>query len=271
MRMFENKVVIITGAARGLGKSQALAFAKEGAIVVGIDLGEERPDSFYPLASQEELRRTMEECRELSSNVSLVKFADVSNSSQVKQVMMETAKELEHIDILVNNAGITIGGKLAHEISEAEWDRVLEINLKGAWLCCKYVIPQMIKQESGKIINISSVSGLVAEERYSCYVASKFGLIGFTKTLAIELAQHNINVNCICPGIVATELNDADALSLGMSIEEGRNEFVRGQLFERLIPAGEVAHAVLWLSSDQTKNVTGVVLPIDAGYSTKLL
>jgi NAD(P)-dependent dehydrogenase (short-subunit alcohol dehydrogenase family) len=125
----------------------------------------------------------------------------------------------------------------------------------------------MINQRSGKIVNISSIAGIVPFARYSNYVASKFGVVGLSKTLAIELAEFDINVNCVCPGIVPTPLNDADALSFGMTIEKGREEFIKGHLFQRLIPAEDISSAVLWLCSEEAKNITGIVLPVDAGHS----
>lgn len=260
---------MITGAARGMGRSHALAFAREGASVAALDVGKSRPKLAYPLGSQLELEETVTECRNLSSNKAIAVYADVSNASQVKRAVEKTIEELGRIDILVNNAGVTTGAKLAHELSEDDWDKVLAVNLKGVWMCCKYVIPQMIRQKSGKIVNISSISGLIAFPEYSNYVAAKFGVVGLTKTLAIELAEHGINVNCVCPGIVDTALLDADSASYGMTAEEGRAEFVKLHLFQRLIAPEDISRAVLWLASAEADNVTGIVLPVDAGHTTK--
>ncbi len=266
---FSGKVVIVTGAARGLGRSHALAFAKEGASVVALDVGSCCTELAYSLSSQEELEGTVDECRSLSGQMALALQADVSNASEVAAAVDKTIQELGRIDILINNAGITTGAQSAHELSEHDWDRMLDINLKGVWLCSKHVIPQMIKQQSGKIVNISSIAGLVAFPQFSSYVASKFGVVGLTKSLAIELAEHDINVNCVCPGIVPSALNDADAVSIGMTVEEGRKEFIKGHLFERLISPEDISSAVLWLSSDEARNVTGIALPVDAGHSSK--
>jgi NAD(P)-dependent dehydrogenase (short-subunit alcohol dehydrogenase family) len=267
---FLGKVVLITGAARGMGRSHALAFAREGASVAALDVGKNGLKLAYSLGSQEDLEGTVAECRHSSGQASIALYADVSNPSQVKAAVERTIQELGRIDILVNNAGISTGAQLAHELSVDDWDKVLAVNLKGVWLCCKYVIPQMIKQHSGKIVNISSIAGLMAFSGFSSYVASKFGVVGLTKTLAIELAEHDINVNCVCPGIVPSVLHDADAASFGMTAEEGREEFVKAHLFQRLIPPEDIASAVLWLSSGEARNVTGIALPVDAGHSSKL-
>jgi len=268
-KRFSGRVVMITGAARGMGRSHALAFAREGALVTCLDLGQSRPQLYYELSSQSDLEETAEECRRICGQDAIAVYADVRNASQVDTAVKVVIDTFGRIDVLVNNAGITTGGHLAHELSEEDWDKMLAVNLKGVWLCCKYVIPHMIKQRNGKIINISSVAGLEAFPGYVNYVAAKFGVVGLTKTLAIELAEHGINVNCVCPGMVSTPMLDADAASSGITAEEGRVEFVKGHLFQRLIPAEDISRAILWLASEDTTNVTGIALPIDAGFLTR--
>jgi NAD(P)-dependent dehydrogenase (short-subunit alcohol dehydrogenase family) len=269
-RRFSGKVALITGAARGIGRSIALAFATQGASVVGLDIDQDKFNLAYSLGKGNDLIDTINRCEDLSRSSCFPVFADVSNSYQVKEAVNIVIQELQTIDILVNNAAISTGAQLVHKLSEDDWDKVVDVNLKGVWLCCKYVIPHMIKKKAGRIVNISSIAGLMAFSGYSSYVASKFGVVGLTKTLAIELAEFNINVNAICPGNVATPLNDADALSSGKTLEEGREEFIRGHLFHRLIPPEDIANAVLWLSSEEACNITGSILPVDAGHSTKL-
>ncbi len=268
-KRFTQKVVMITGAARGMGRSHALAFAREGAAVAALDIGSDKLRLAYALGSPSELEETVVECQRLSGVPALAVYADVSNAVQVEAEKKKTIGAFGRIDVLVNNAGITTGRHLAHELSEEDWDKIIAINLKGVWLCCKYVIPHMIQQQSGKIINISSVAGLGASPGYANYTAAKFGVIGLTKTLAVELAEYGINVNSVCPGMVGTPMLDADSASYGMTSEQGQVEFVKGHLFQRLIPVEDISNAILWLASDETKNITGVALPVDAGYSIK--
>lgn len=265
---FADKVVIVTGAARGIGRAIALAFARGGAIVAALDIGVDRPELPYALGSKEDLSGTVKACNGLSQRDAIEIYADVSNGQQVEQAVDQVLAKFGRIDVLVNNAGISTGEQMAHEQSEEAWDIVLAVNLKGVWQCSKYVAPGMIGQRYGKIVNISSIAGIMAFGGFASYTASKFGVIGLTKSLAIELAEFDINVNCVCPGIVPTHLNDSDARSAGYSVENGRNFFIRGHLFERLIPPEDIANAVTWLASDKSRNVTGIVLPVDAGHSS---
>jgi NAD(P)-dependent dehydrogenase (short-subunit alcohol dehydrogenase family) len=265
---FADKVVIVTGAARGIGRAIALAFARGGAIVAALDIGPDRPELPYALSSKDDLDGTVKTCIGLSQRDAIEVYADVSNGQQVEKAVDQVLAKFGRIDVLVNNAGISTGEQMAHEYSEEAWDIVLAVNLKGVWLCSKYVAPVMIGQRYGKIINISSIAGIMAFGGFASYTASKFGVIGLTKSLAIELAEFDINVNCVCPGIVPTHLNDSDARSAGYSVENGRNFFIRGHLFERLIPPEDIANAVTWLASDESRNVTGIVLPVDAGHSS---
>ena len=265
---FKDRVVIITGAARGIGRAIALAFAQDGARLAALDIGAVKDGLPYALGGRKELAATVETCRQLSGRDAIEVYADVSDAAQVERAVGEVLEQFGRIDILVNNAGISTGEVLAHELTEVAWDTVLAVNLKGVWLCTKYVVPSMIKQRYGKIVNISSIAGIMPFGGYANYTASKFGVIGLTKSLAIELAEHDINVNCVCPGIVPTPLNDSDARSAGYSVDEGRDFFIQGHLFERLIPPEDIANAVAWLASDEARNVTGIVLPVDAGHST---
>lgn len=182
----KNKVAIVTGAGQGIGKETALALAKEGAVVVVSDITEKIHD-------------VVKEIEALGSQGLAIK-ADVSNNKETEEMAKKTVKKFGRIDILVNNAGI-FPFKSLLEMREEDWDKVLDVNLKGVFNCTKAVIPKMIKQKYGKIINITSIAGVkVGHVGLVHYCASKAGIVGFTKATALELAQYGINVNAIAPG-----------------------------------------------------------------------
>ena len=188
----ENKVAIITGSSKGIGKATAIALARERCNVVinGRKLNE--------------INQTAKEIKELGVEVLAVK-ADVKNSKDVKNLVKKTIKKFGRIDILVNNAGIVVIKPLI-ETSEKEWDDVVDINLKGAYLCSKEVLPHMIKQRNGVIVNISSGAGKYGFANLAAYCSSKFGLVGLTESLAKEVTKHGIRVYAICPGKVSTDM-----------------------------------------------------------------
>jgi len=262
MGRLEGKVAIVTGAARGMGRSIALTFAREGANLVLCDVCSNLKYPHYPLATPEQLARVKREIQELGRNVVALK-ADVRRSRQVGRVVKKAVDAFGRIDILVNNAGIC-GISRVHELPEEEWDILIDINLKGVWLFCKFVIPHMIRQKRGKIINTSSIAGLRGLEGFAHYAASKHGVVGLTKSMAIELAKYNINVNAICPGTTDTDLDAG--VDAGMAPGEGKRVYAKFHLLKRLIDPQEIANAALWLSTDETKNVTGHALVVDGGF-----
>ncbi len=188
----EGKCIFITGAAHGQGRATAIAFAKEGAHIAAFDIAHTLAYPGYDLGSANELNSLKNECE--SFGVKCIIFTgDVRKDDDIAVAVSETLEQLGRIDILFNNAGICAYGS-AHELTEEEWDTMLDINLKGAWLVARRIIPIMIEQRSGVIINNSSVAGLRGMNRLSHYAASKWGLTGLTKSWAIELAPHNIRV-----------------------------------------------------------------------------
>ena len=239
----KDKVAIVTGGAQGIGKEIALTLARAGAKVAILDL------------NQEKLDETLVEINAESKGLALK--VDVTNLGDVEQNVNKIIDNLERVDILVNNAGIT-KDSLFLRLSESDWDKVLAVNLKGAFNCTKAVTRQMVKQRYGKIVNISSVIGLMGNPGQANYAASKAGLIGLTKSLAKELGIRNINVNAVAPGYIKTAMTDA------------LDDKVKDEMFKR-IPLSrfgaplDVAKAVCFLASSDADYITGQVLVIDGG------
>lgn len=267
MAEFSGKVAFITGAAHGQGRAVALALARAGADIVALDVVRQLAYPGYRLAEADELRTLQSEVEALGRRA-LVFAADVRDETAVAAAVQKTAAELGRIDILFNNAGIAAYG-LAHELSEEQWDTMLDINLKGAWLVAKHVIPLLIAQKGGVIINNSSVAGLRGFGRMSHYTASKWGLTGLTKALAIELAPHSIRVNSIHPTGVNTPMNDGLAALEGTTAEAIAERSAGNLLPVPWIEPEDVVEAVLFLASDRARYVTGTQLVIDAGLLTR--
>jgi SDR family mycofactocin-dependent oxidoreductase len=260
---FAGKVAFITGAAHGQGRATALAFAAGGARIAAFDVA--RPLSYpgYGMGSSEELASLVAECQELGSEC-LAFPGDVRDDAAVTRAVASTAVRFGRIDILFNNAGICAYG-LAHELTEDAWDAMLDINLKGAWLVARRIIPLMIRQRSGVIINNSSVAGLRGMGRLSHYAASKWGLTGLTRSWAIELAPYGIRVNSIHPTGVNTPMNDGLAALEGLTPKEIAERSAGNLLPVPWIEPEDVAHAVLYLASERARYVTGAPFVIDAG------
>jgi SDR family mycofactocin-dependent oxidoreductase len=267
MGEFSGAVAFITGAAHGQGRATALAFAREGARVVGFDVA--RPMSYpgYAMGSPDELSTLAAACQEQGTEC-LTFAGDVRSDPDIVRAVEATLARFGRIDILFNNAGICAYG-LAHELTEEAWDAMLDINLKGAWLVARRIIPLMIKQRSGVIINNSSVAGLRGMGRLSHYAASKWGLTGLTKSWALELAPYGIRVNSLHPTGVNTPMNDGLAALEGLSPQEIAERSAGNLLPVPWIEAEDVAHAVLYLASERARYITGAPLILDAGLLTR--
>lgn len=264
---FDGRVALITGAAHGQGRATALAMAAEGADIVALDVGRPLEYPGYAMGSSEELESLADECR--SKQVRCLPVAcDVRDDAGVAGAVREAIAQLERIDVLFNNAGIC-GYALAHEMSEAAWDAMIDINLKGAWIVAKHVIPQMIRQQAGVIINNSSIAGLRGMARLSHYAASKWGLVGLTKSWAIELAPHGIRVVSLHPTGVNTPMNDGLAELEGTTPAAVAERSAGNLLPVPWIEPEDVAAAVVFLASDKARFITGSQFVVDAGLLTR--
>jgi len=263
---FANKVVLITGAGRGIGRAVAIAFAKEGANLIINDICHDDKAVMYKLSTEDDLNYTLKLVKEEGASAIKV-IADVSDSSAVRDMVAEAVKRFGKIDILINNAGIVAGWHPVSQLEEWIWDRTIAVNLSGQFYVIKNVLPYMIKQNWGRIINISSTAGLIGFEGSAHYVASKHGIIGLTKSLALEVAKYNITVNAVCPGRTNTTMtvdmikmsSDFDRTGDSMNIFPNRG----------LIEPEDVAQLVLFLSSEDAKEITGACIPIDRGYTAR--
>jgi NAD(P)-dependent dehydrogenase (short-subunit alcohol dehydrogenase family) len=259
----EGKCVFITGAAHGQGRATAIAFAKEGAHIAAFDIAKKLTYPGYELGSENDLDSLKKKCESFGVKC-LVFTGDVRADDDIANAVSTTLDQFKRIDILFNNAGICAYGS-AHELTEMEWDTMLDINLKGAWLVARRIIPVMIQQQSGVIINNSSVAGLRGMNRLSHYAASKWGLTGLTKSWAIELAPYNIRVVSIHPTGVNTPMNDGLASLEGLTPKEVGERSAGNLINVPWVEAEDVANAVVFLASDKSRFVTGSQFVLDAG------
>ncbi len=243
--MSESKVAIVTGSARGIGKAIATTLAQRGCHIVVADLNLETAES------------TAKEIAEATGQKALAVQVNVSDFSSANEMVERALAEFGKVDILVNNAGLT-RDKLVMRMEEADWDVVLDVNLKGAFNCSKAVVRPMMKQRYGRIVNISSVSGQAGQVGQANYSASKAGLIGLTKALARELASRQITVNAVAPGFVLT------ALTQDLS-DDLKEAILKATPLGRMGTPEEIAYAVAFLASDEASYITGQVLAVDGG------
>lgn len=243
--MEERKVVFVTGGSRGIGKAIALKYAQNGYNVV-INYVSDK-------TNVEELKKKFEELKVEC----LIEKADVSKSEEVEQIVKKTIEKFKKIDVLINNAGITRDGLLMR-MKEEDFDKVIEINLKGTFLVTKAVIPYMLKKRDGKIINLASVVGVTGNAGQCNYSASKAGIIGFTKSIAKELASRNIRANAIAPGFIDTDMTSV----LADEVKDSINAQIP---MKRMGTAQEIANVAYFLGCEESSYITGQVINIDGG------
>lgn len=255
MGLVAEKIAIVTGSGAGIGRGIATVLAREGATVVCTDIDVEKA------------KGTAEEIRKAGGKADAVQ-QDVTRWASCQRVVDDALSAHGRIDILVTNAGVSKSVPIT-ELDEAEWDRVLNVNIKGVFLSCKSLIPHMIERKYGKIVNISSMVGKEAIPLFAHYCASKFAVIGLTQSLAKELAQHNINVNAVCPGVVRTPLWDPLLKQLsankGISEDEAWGEFVGGIPLRRPQEPEDIGEAVTFLASDRARNITAESANLSGG------
>jgi NAD(P)-dependent dehydrogenase (short-subunit alcohol dehydrogenase family) len=249
-------VALVTGAGSGIGKAIAVAFAREGARV-GINF-------FHNAQGAAD---TLERVRAEGGDGVLLR-ADVASAAEVAAMVRELEAGLRKIDVLVNNSGIGTSScpDRVADMEEADWDRVLDVNLKGVMLVCRAVLPGMMRRGAGAIVNISSIRGLAGNPNLASYCASKGGEVLLTRSLALDYARYGVRVNCICPGFVGSEMLEG-YLGRQQDPEAARKAFAAMAPMNRIGRPEEIAAAALFLASDASSFVTGAALPVDGGYT----
>jgi NAD(P)-dependent dehydrogenase (short-subunit alcohol dehydrogenase family) len=250
-RMLESKVILITGGSTGIGRATAMRCAAEGASLTIADIDVEAG------------RKVVEEIGVNGGSAFFVE-TDVTRADQVKRMITATVKAYGRLDGAFNNAGILGRMTSIVKMSEHEFDRTIEVDLKAVWLCVKYEIEQFLTQESaGAIVSTASVAGLVGTRGGSAYGAAKHGVVGVTKCAALEYARKHIRVNAVCPGVIETPMVDRMLADTGLT----RQSLIDQQAIGRLGEATEIAEAVAWLLSERASLVTGIAMPVDGGFT----
>jgi len=279
MGQLEGKVALVTGAARGQGRSHALRLAEAGVDIVALDLMEPIASVSYPMPTEADLEETVAGVEKLDRRI-VARKADVRVRSQVQAVVDEGLATFGRLDIVVANAGIATPGAPFHLIPEQQWDDAMAVNVKGVWNTCAVAVPHLIERgQGGAIVITASGAGLRAAPHIADYVASKHAAVGLMKTMANELAQHYIRVNAVCPSTVDTPMIQNEALYRLFRpdlADPGREDAV--EAFRAMNPIPEpwldvrdISAAVLWLVSDEARYITGVALPVDLGLDNKFL
>jgi NAD(P)-dependent dehydrogenase (short-subunit alcohol dehydrogenase family) len=252
---FDGKIVVVTGGASGIGKAAVVEFLGEGASVVVIDRSKEG------IAEVEKEFRT----RGLEP---MMLAGDVTSAADVGHMVGEIMRKHGRIDVLFNNAGILVEGTV-EEVSEADWDRIMSVNVKGPFLMSKAVVPVMLAQGAGVIVNNASCSGLVGDRGAVAYNTSKGAVVLMTKCLALDYADRGIRVNCVCPGEIETPMFMQEVSRRGMPVEDYRKEICAFHPIGRLGRPEEVAKAVVFLASEESSFITGTALSVDGGYTSQ--
>jgi NAD(P)-dependent dehydrogenase (short-subunit alcohol dehydrogenase family) len=246
-KIFKDKVASVTGGSFGIGRAAARAFSERGAKVVVVDCVHDQD--------------TVNQIKKSGGEAIFVE-CDVSNSADVKMMVERTIDTYGRLDFAFNNAGVEGTQGVTTDCSDENWDRTIGVNLKGIWLCMKHEIPYMLKQKRGAIVNCASIAGLVGFPGLPAYVASKHGVVGLTKTAALEFAKQNIRVNAVCPGVIKTPMIDR----FTGKDKAAEKQFVDMEPIGRMGEPEEVAEVVVWLCSDNASFVTGDAMAVDGGW-----
>ena len=272
------KAVLVTGAARGIGRCCALAFARAGADLLLLDIGHDLAGVPYPLGTGSQLEHTAQLCREVGGPAATVLTveADVRDLDAVRGAVEVALARFGRIDVVLNNAGIAApSGKAVHDIEADEWELMLDVDVSGAWRMIRSVGRVMSHQRSGSIINVASTAGLVGYRNFAGYVTAKHALVGLSKAAALDLAPFKVRVNALCPGSVRDDpavegrMLSEIARSLDVAVDEHEQTFVTAQPMNALIEPDDVAGAALWLASDESRQVTGSVVSVDGGFTSR--
>lgn len=251
-KIFDGKVALVTGGSFGIGRATAVAFAKRGAKVVVADWMEDKENETIKLIKN-------------AGSDGLFVQCDVSSGTEVRNMIEKAIARFGRLDYAFNNAGIEGATANTHECTEENWDKVVGINLKGIWLCMKNEIRCMLKQGKGMIVNCASVAGLIGFPGLPAYVVSKHGVVGLTKTAALEYAKEGIRINAVCPGVIKTPMVDR----VTGKDKEVEKQYTEMEPVGRMGNPEEVAEAVVWLCSDAASFVTGIAMPVDGGWIAK--
>jgi NAD(P)-dependent dehydrogenase (short-subunit alcohol dehydrogenase family) len=243
-----NKVAVITGSGGAIGSVTAKKYAKEGAKVLVTDINVEGG------------QQTVKEIKRKGGEALFIK-ADIAKVSECEKIINSAFNSFGRIDVLFNNAGIELV-KMMHEYTEEDYDRVVDINLKGSFFCTRYALPEMMKQGGGCIINMGSIAAFMGFEKIPSYCAAKGALVNLTRYIALEYARYNIRCNCICPGAVATDMMNRFMTQHPDLAQKGIDNHPMG----RLATPEEIADAAVFLASDEATFITGISLPVDGGY-----
>jgi NAD(P)-dependent dehydrogenase (short-subunit alcohol dehydrogenase family) len=271
-------VVVITGAARGIGRACAVACADEGADLVLLDVAADVAGVPYPLGTRSQLDCTADLCRQRGAAV-LPLVADVRDPVAVREAVEQALDRFGRLDVLVNNAGIVApSGCATHEITESDWALMFDVNVTGALRMLRCVVggeDGMARRRSGSVVNVASTAGLVGYRHFAGYVASKHALIGLTRAAALDYAPVQVRVNAVCPGSVRDDpwyegrMLAAIGASLGIDDDDHERVLLAEQPGRALVEAADVAGAVVWLASGESRHVTGGVVTVDGGFTVR--
>ncbi len=256
----KDKIVVLTGAASGIGRATAILFAKEGAIQIISDNDEENLNETYNLINDDAKERTR------------ITVVDVRNQDEVKAMIEMTIEKYGRIDVLIVNAGVVRVGDV-ETFPDADYDLLIDVNIKGTHYTCKYAVPYFKKQKSGSIITLASVAAHIGQAAHANYCSTKAAVLGYTRALALDLAPFNVRVNSVSPGATDTPMLQSDvakqAKDRGLSYDEVKKEFEEEGVMGRWATSGEIANGILFLATDESSYMTGADLRLDGGWTTR--